>query len=212
MVNYERILILAPHTDDAELGCGGSIVRFLENGSKINVAVFSTAEKSVPAGFKKTALKDEFYKSMEVLGVKKSNLIVYDYEVRTLSYHRQEVLEELVDLKKKLDPDMVFLPSGEDLHQDHQVVYNEGLRAFKEITIWGYELPWNTITFPARGFVVLKKHHIMKKWKALQKYKTQFAAKRPYFSLDYVRGIAKIRGIQIKTDYAESFDIIRTRL
>jgi N-acetylglucosamine malate deacetylase 1 len=211
LINYKRFLMLAPHTDDVELGCGGTMARFLEDGAEINVAVFSTAEKSVPKGFPKTAIRDEFYRAMASLGVKKSRLTVFNYEVRTLSYHRQEVLDELISLRKSIDPDMVFLPSGEDLHQDHQTLYNEGVRAFKEVTLWGYELPWNTITFPTRGFVTLEERHIMKKWKALQEYKTQFAIKRPYFTLEYIKGIAKVRGIQVKAKYAEAFDIVRTK-
>ncbi len=213
--NKNRFLMLAPHTDDIELGCGGTIARLLEEEEEegeIHIAVFSTAEKSVPAGFPKTALRDEFYNAMSILGLKKKErLKVYDYEVRTLSYHRQEILDELIALKKSIDPDMVFLPSSEDLHQDHQTLYNEGLRAFKEITLWGYELPWNTITFPTRGFVTLKKRHVQKKWKALQAYKTQFAANRLYFSLDYIMGIAKVRGIQVRSEYAEAFDVIRVK-
>ncbi len=203
--------MLAPHTDDVEMGCGGTIARFLEEDGEIYVAVFSTAEKSVPKGFPKTALRDEFYRAMTLLGIEKGRLTVFNYEVRTLSYHRQEILDELINLRKSINPDMVFLPSGEDLHQDHQTVFNEGLRAFKEITVWGYELPWNTIIFPTRGFVTLEERHISKKWQALKAYKTQFAAKRPYFTLDYIKGIAKVRGIQVKAKYAEAFDAIRTK-
>jgi N-acetylglucosamine malate deacetylase 1 len=211
LIEYNRFLMLAPHTDDVELGCGGTIARFLEEGSEIYVAVFSTAEKSVPKGFPKTALRDEFHRAMTLLGIQEDRLKIFDYEVRTLSYHRQEILDELIALRKSIRPDMVFLPSGEDLHQDHQTVFNEGLRAFKEITLWGYELPWNTITFPTRGFVTLEERHIRKKWKALQAYKTQFAAQRPYFTLDYIKGIATVRGIQVKAKYAEAFDTVRTK-
>ncbi|HYB03327.1 MAG TPA: PIG-L deacetylase family protein [Nitrososphaerales archaeon] len=211
MINYKRFLMLAPHTDDVEMGCGGTIARFLEESGEIYVAVFSTAEKSVPKGFPKTALRDEFYRAMSLLGVEKDRLTVFNYEVRTLSYHRQEILDELINLRKSINPDMVFLPSGEDLHQDHQTIFNEGLRAFKEITVWGYELPWNTIIFPTRGFVTLEERHIKKKWQALKAYKTQFAAKRPYFTLDYIKGIAKVRGIQVRAKYAEAFDAIRTK-
>ena len=204
--------MLAPHTDDVELGCGGTIARFLENKeNEINVAVFSSAADSVPKGFPRTALRDEFFDAMKILGVRRDHLTVYDYEVRKLSYSRQDVLEELVKLRRSLEPDMVFLPSSEDLHQDHQTLYSEGLRAFKEITLWGYELPWNTITFPSRGFVTLERKHLEKKWKALQAYKTQFAAKRDYFTLDYIMGIAKVRGVQVRAHYAEAFDVIRVK-
>jgi N-acetylglucosamine malate deacetylase 1 len=209
---FNRMLMLAPHTDDVELGCGGTIARFAEEGeTEIFVAAFSTAGDSVPKGFPKTALREEFYEAMRILGVKKSRLSVYDYAVRKLSYNRQDVLEELVKIRTSVRPDVVFLPSSQDLHQDHQTLYNEGLRAFKEITMWGYELPWNTITFPTRGFITLEERHIDKKWKALQAYKTQFALKRPYFSLDYIRSIAMVRGIQVKSRYAEAFDVIREK-
>jgi len=209
---FNRILMLAPHTDDVELGCGGTIARFVEEGeSQIFVAVFSTAGDSVPKGFPKTALRDEFYDAMRILGVKKSGLSVYDYAVRKLSYSRQDVLEQLVKLGRSVKPDVVFLPSSQDLHQDHQTLYNEGLRAFKETTMWGYELPWNTITFPTRGFITLEERHLERKWKALQAYKTQFAMNRPYFSLDYIRAIAMVRGVQVKSKYAEAFDVIREK-
>ena len=209
---FNRILMLAPHTDDVELGCGGSIARFVEEReAEIHVAVFSTAGDSVPKGFPRTALRDEFYDAMRTLGVKRNRLSVFDYAVRKLSYSRQEVLEQLVKLGKSVKPDMVFLPSSQDLHQDHQTLYNEGLRAFKEITMWGYELPWNTITFPTRGFITLEERHLEKKWKALQAYKTQFAMKRPYFTMDFIRAIAMVRGVQVKSKYAEAFDVIREK-
>lgn len=204
--------MLAPHTDDVELGCGGTIARFLEEGSaEIFVSAFSTADESVPKGFAKDALRSEFYEAMKRLGVRKRNLTVDNYSVRKLSYRRQEILEQLVSLRRTVDPDTVFLPSGQDLHQDHQTIFNEGVRAFKDITMWGYELPWNTITFPTRGFVTLEERHIERKWAALQAYKTQFALSRPYFSLEFVRGIAMVRGVQVKSKYAEAFDVIRER-
>ena len=46
--------------------------------------------------------------------VSKNRLKVLDYEVRTLSYHRQEVLDEMISLRKAINPDMVFLPSSEE--------------------------------------------------------------------------------------------------
>ena len=204
--------MLAPHTDDVELGCGGSIARFNEEGeADIYVAAFSTAADSVPEGFPKDSLKQEFHAAMTTLGIAPKRLSIFDYTVRKLSFSRQDILDSLIRLKESIGPDMVFLPSSEDLHQDHQTLYIEGLRAFKEITLWGYELPWNTITFPTRGFVTLEGRHIKKKWQALKAYRTQFALKRPYFSYDYIRSIATVRGVQVKAKYAEAFEVIREK-
>lgn len=209
--HVNKVLILAPHTDDAELGCGGAIARFLENDIEVYVAAFSTARASLPPGSDPDLLRREFKEAMELLEVPEDHLFIYDYEVRKLNYFRQEVLEELVQLRKDLDPDMVLLPSGSDLHQDHQVVYNEGLRAFKDITVWGYELPWNHITFSAQAFITLEKKHIEAKWKALQAYHSQLEKGRPYFTQDFIEGLASVRGVQVKADFAEAFEVIRIK-
>lgn len=206
-----RVLVVAPHTDDAELGCGGTIARLVESKCEVHVAAFSTAEDSLPLGFPPTTLRDEFLSAMPLLGVPKENAIVYGYPVRRLSYHRQEVLEDLVRLRKTLRPQMVLLPSGSDLHQDHQVIYNEGLRLFKDITTWGYELPWNHVTFPAQGFIVLEEQHLEAKWRALQAYKSQLQLARPYFSQEFIHGLACVRGVQVKAKYAEAFEVVRVR-
>src|SRR5215467_341870 len=201
-----RVLILAPHTDDAELGCGGTLARLLESGAEVSVAAFSTAEESLPAGSPAGRLRDEFVRAMALLGVKPECTLVYDYPVRRLSYHRQEVLEELVKLKRQLQPEVVFVTASTDVHQDHQVLYGEAVRAFRDITVWGYELPWNHITFSAHAFVELEREHLDRKWAALQAYESQFELRRSYFCKDFIYGLARVRGEQVKAEFAEAFE------
>ena len=204
---FSRVLILAPHTDDGELGCGGTIARFVENGKEVYYAAFSVAEKSVPEGFPRNILEIEVRKAMKILGVSESNLLIYKYEVRTFSYHRQEILDDVISLRKELQPDLVFIPSPNDLHQDHKVIAEEGIRAFKKSTILGYEMPWNNISFNTMSFILLKERHIKKKIDALQCYETQ--RYRSYLSEDFIRSLARTRGTQIEVEYAEAFEVIR---
>jgi LmbE family N-acetylglucosaminyl deacetylase len=211
MNTMRRVLVLAPHTDDAELGCGGTIARLLTDGAEVFVAAFSTAEESLPPGAKPNRLRDEFLAAMQTLGIPHDNALVFDYPVRRLSYYRQELLEELVKLRKQIDPNMVFLPSSSDLHQDHQVLNAEGLRCFKDMTVWGYELPWNNIGFPAQAFVTLEPCDLQAKWEALQAYKSQFELGRPYFSREFIEGLARVRGVQVKSPYAEAFEVMRLK-
>ncbi len=211
ITGLNRVLVLAPHTDDAELGCGGTLVRMLENGVEVHVAAFSTARASLPPGSDPDLLRKEFNAAMDLLEIPGQQRYIYDYQVRKLNYSRQEVLEELVKLKKEIQPEMVLLPSGSDLHQDHQVVYNEGLRAFKDITVWGYELPWNHITFSAQAFVTLTKSQIDKKWEILKLYESQVEKNRNYFTEEFIKGLAKVRGVQVKSEYAEAFEVIRVK-
>ena len=155
MNDINKILILAPHTDDGEFGCGGSVARFIEEGKEIYYAAFSTAEESVPEPWPKDILKTEVKEATKRLGIPQDNVIIFDFKVRELSYHRQKILEELVKIKNDICPDLVFLPSSNDLHQDHSTVSIEGIRAFKTTTILGYEIPWNNIQFQAESFIIL---------------------------------------------------------
>ena len=205
--NIEIILILAPHTDDGELGCGGSIARFIEGGKNVFYAAFSTAEKSVEPGLPNNILEIEVKKATAKLGIKKENLFIYRNEVRKLNYIRQEILEELIKLKKKIDPDIIFMPSINDIHQDHNTIAQEGLRAFKDKTILGYELIWNNISFNTTSFIILKERHIQAKVDALKEYKSQ--SDKAYMSHEFIFSLAKSRGVQIGKEYAECFEVIR---
>ncbi|MEM2175060.1 MAG: PIG-L deacetylase family protein [Candidatus Micrarchaeia archaeon] len=208
MINdFRVIVVLAPHTDDGELGCGGSIVKLLEEGKEVYYVAFSTAETSVPEGFPKNILELEVREATRILGISPSNLIVYKYEVRKLNYVRQEILEELVKIRKEINPDLIFMPSSYDIHQDHQTVAMEGIRAFKRSSILGYELPWNNIRFNTQAFIKLEKRHIIRKIEALKAYKSQ--SHRDYLKDEFMWSLARTRGVQIGVEYAEAFEVIR---
>ena len=208
MINScNNILILAPHTDDGELGLGGTIRYLVELGKKVTYVAFSTAEQSVPEGFPKDVLKTEVKQATAQLGILPENLIIYNYEVRKLGYVRQEILEELIKLRKFSHFDLVFIPSLHDIHQDHTTIAQEGLRAFKNTTLLGYELIWNNLTFNTQCFVKLEKRHIEAKIDALKAYKSQ--GNRDYLSADFIFSLAKARGVQAGCLYAEAFEVIR---
>ncbi len=212
MIAPKRVLVLAPHTDDAELGCGGTMARWIDEGADMFTAVFSTAEKSLPPGSKAYRLKDECHLALDEIGVPQDNRFIYDYPVRELGYHRQDVLEQMVMLHAEVQPEVILVPSAADLHQDHNVVYQESVRAFKHLTMLGYELPWNHITFSTQAFVVLTEDHVKRKWAALTKYESQVEVARPYFRFEAIESMARVRGLQVKTEFAEAYELIRIRL
>ena len=207
MNSINRILVLAPHTDDGEFGCGASVARFIDEGKDIYYVAFSTAEESVPDPWPKDILKAEVKEATNRLGILPDNLIIFRYKVRELSYHRQEILEELVRIKKDIRPDLVFLPSSNDLHQDHSTVSVEGIRAFKDTAVLGYEIPWNNIEFHTEAFISLSEENINRKVFALDAYNSQKG--RSYANEEFVRSLARMRGVQIGIRYAEAFEVIR---
>lgn len=204
---FKNVFVLAPHTDDGELGAGGTIVKLIEQKANVYYFAFSTAEESVPDGFPKSILKDEVIEATSLLGIPKENVIIYNYQVRKLNYVRQEILEDLIRHRQEITPDLVLMPSLNDIHQDHSTIANEGLRAFKNTTILGYELIWNNLTFSSTSFVKLDRSHIEKKSRALTAYKSQ--GNRDYMSKEFIFSLAKARGIQINANYAESFEVVR---
>jgi len=205
--DFKKILVLAPHTDDAELGCGGTITKFIEVGKEVFWAIFSKA--FVPNEFSSNSdiVLEELKESAKILEISSQNLLIYDYPVRHFSEYRQDILEKMLKLKEKIKPNIVFMPSLNDIHQDHLIVAQEGLRAFKNITILGYEIPWNNLTFDTTCFIHLKKQHVEKKAMAIEQYKSQ--SHRPYVNRDFVEHLACLRGLQIGTQYAEAFEVIR---
>lgn len=203
----QKILVLAPHTDDGELGCGGSITKFIAQGHDVYYAAFSACEISVPTHLPSDILITEVKNATKVLGIKPENLILYNYEVRTFSYHRQSILQDMVDLKNRLNPDLVMVPSLTDLHQDHGTISQEALRAFKTTSILSYELPWNNISFNTTCFIPLAEENIRLKIEALAQYDSQ--KHRPYANEEFIRGLARTRGVQISERYAEVFEVVR---
>lgn len=204
---FKNVYVLAPHTDDGELGAGGTIAKLIELGANVYYFAFSTAGTSVPKGFPEDVLKTEVLRATCKLGIKKENVIIYDYEVRKLGYARQEILEDLIKKRKELTPDLVLMPSLNDIHQDHSTIANEGLRAFKNTTVLGYELIWNNLTFNTTSFIKLEKKHVQTKCDALKEYVSQ--GSRDYMSEEFIFSLAKTRGVQIGANYAESFEVIR---
>lgn len=202
-----RILVLAPHTDDGELGCGGTIARLVESGDDVYYVAFSAAEKSVPQSMPKDVLRCEVKQATHVLGIPPKNLLIFDYEVRDFPLHRQEILDDLIELQRDIQPHLTLLPAFHDIHQDHITIASEGLRAFKTTTILGYELPWNNMTFNTTAFVFLEERHVNCKVDAMSCYTSQKT--RPYANGDFIRSLARARGIQIGAEYAEAFEVIR---
>ena len=208
-----RILLLSAHIDDADTGCGGSVVRYAYEGNEIYYAVFTLAEESLPPDLPKDIMVKELGKATRILGIRSSNLIIKKYPVRRFPQFRQEILEDMVQMSKEISPNLVFMPSKFDTHQDHAVMASEGFRAFKMSSILGYEMPWNNLSFESSAFISLKAEYVDRKIKALNCYKSQKLREvelgREPTGLKDITSWARFRGRQIRVEYAEAFHVLR---
>jgi len=197
---FQRALVLAPHTDDGELGAGGTIARLVEAGVEVHYLAFSTGAQ--------LANISEFRAAMEALMIPGENLRALGFQTRYFPQRRQEVLQVLVELRDSLKPDLVLCPSAHDAHQDHQVVAAETIRAFRATTLLAYELPWNGVTaFDVRCYVPLDIEHLKIKIRALSCYKSQYGKR--YTHPGFVTALARIRGAQVGVSFAEAFEVVR---
>jgi LmbE family N-acetylglucosaminyl deacetylase len=207
MQDKKTILVLAPHPDDGEFGAGGSLSRWASEGRTIHYVAFSPCIASLPEGSPMDLLHSELMNATSKLGIDSFNVHLADFPVRKFPAMRQEILEMMVKMNKEMKPDLVLVPNSKDIHQDHHTIYQEGLRAFKHSSIIGYELPWNSLDFKSNFHVRLTKEQVKKKYEAVCEYKSQ--TKRAYHDEAFLEGLARLRGTQVGTEFAEAFELIR---
>ena len=207
MKPFKTILVLAPHTDDGEFGCGGTVSRYASQGARVIYAAFSAAEESVPPHLPRDILRTEVLKASAAIGVANEDCLVYDFQVRRFPELRQQILGRMIELASMYKPDMVFLPSVHDTHQDHHTIAQEGFRAFKRTTMLGYEVPWNNLDFRTSCFVDIGEEHLANKIRGISMYESQQG--RTYANPEFIRSLAITRGVQIGKRYAEAFEVVR---
>lgn len=201
------VLVLSPHTDDSELSAGGVINRLQREGHDVYYVVFSTCDESLPPE-QQGALEAEFEDVMAM--VEPAEYFVFDYVVRRFDERRQDILDDIIAIRDSIGPDLVVGPSRRDCHQDHEVVAGEMVRAFKSgPSIVAYEQPWNHVSFRTDLFAPITETDIERKLAQLAQYDSQREKGRPYFDPEFVRGLARVRGVQANAPYAEAFETIR---
>lgn len=204
---YQRVLAVGAHTDDIEIGCGAFLSRLSDRGAQIEAIAFSRAEGSLPEEFPRDTLEVEFRESMKVIGLTEG-VHVEGLPVRHFPEHRQLVLERLVELNRSFQPDLVLTMNSSDTHQDHNVVHQESVRAFRGATVLGYEIPWNQQQNVINLFVQVSEEDVARKVQMLACYESQAKLKRTYVAEEYVRSAAVFRGFQARKPLAEAYEVI----
>ncbi len=198
----KKVCFIGAHPDDIELGCGALIAR-IAGKAEIRCVTFSNNQKN-PA---LSHLIPEHYASMEKLGVPENCVELLDFETRRFQERRQDILEAMIGILRKDDPDIVFVHSKSDVHQDHGVLTQEALRAFRGRTVLGFDVIRSSYGFFPEFLVGVDEEDVEKKLAALAQYKTY--AGKYYFSPEVTRATLIRNGAICERPYAEGFDILR---
>ena len=198
----KRIVFIGAHPDDIEIGCG-ALIAHIASKTEIKCVTLSDNQKN-------PLLKNvvsEHYRSMSILGIKQDNVIVGQFETRRFPQARQEILEYMIKLNQDFHPDIVFVHTKADIHQDHATVTSEGLRAFRGTTVLGFDVIRSSYGFFPNFLVEVDEEDVNKKIAALGEYHTYDS--KYYFDPDVTRATLIRHGALAERKYAEGFDILR---
>jgi N-acetylglucosamine malate deacetylase 1 len=198
----KRVLFLGAHPDDIELGCG-ALLHQVATQTEILCVTLSDNQKA-PG---RNNLKREHHQAMAVLGVAEERDIFATFTTRVFHEVRQEILEYLLKLRRDFSPDVIFVHSKHDVHQDHITMTEEALRAFRGITVLGFDVVRSSYGFLPNLFVEVSEADVNKKLEALSKYEGY--RDRYYFKSDVTRAILVRNGALAERPFAEGFDILR---
>jgi LmbE family N-acetylglucosaminyl deacetylase len=185
-----RFLCLGAHSDDIEIGCGGTILKLLEEypGSSVTWVVFSANERREQEARGSAA---DFLASAG-----QSNVVVHRFKESYFPHAGAEIKDSFEELKRSTTPDVVFSHHRHDVHQDHRTIAELTWNTFRNHLILEYEIPKyeGDLGHPSL-YVPLNTAQSARKVELLAKHFGSQAG-RTWFRPDTFRGIMSIRGIE----------------
>ena len=199
--NALNVLCMGAHSDDIEIGCGGTVLRVLEEYKEISVywVVFSANDER-----RKEAEKGAKY---FLAKASRKKIIVKSFRESFFPYNGDKIKEYFELLKKEFNPDIVFTHYRGDLHQDHRLINELTWNTYRNHLILEYEIPkFDGDLGSPNFFVHLDKADCRRKiTKILSYYRSQLDKK--WFTQDTFWSILRLRGIESNAPgkYAEAF-------
>lgn len=198
----KRVLFLGAHPDDIELGCGALLHQIAPRADVLCVTLSDNQKNPLLSN-----VVDEHYRSMAVLGVPREKIVLGPFATRIFPDTRQEILEYFLKLRRDFNPDLIFVHSQQDMHQDHNTMTGEAIRAFRGITVLGFDVVRSSHGFFPHFLVEVSEENVAKKIEALACYETY--RDKYYFNSELTRAIMVRHGALAERPFAEGFDILR---
>ncbi len=198
----QRVLFLGAHPDDIELGCG-ALIHHIAPICDVKCVTLSDNQKNPLL----TRVVEENLAAMAVLGVPREKVMFGPFTTRIFHDARQEILEYFLSLRRDFQPEVIFVHSKQDVHQDHNTMTEEALRAFRGITVLGFDVVRSSYGFFPHFLVEVTEEDVNAKIKALAQYHTY--DDKYYFDAELTRAIMVRHGALAEKPFAEGFDILR---
>jgi len=195
------ILCLGAHSDDIEIGCGGTILKLIEEHERTELywVVFSASKR------RRREAEESAHAFLEK--ARRKTVVVKKFRDGFFPYSGREIKTYFEDLKRKVSPDVVFTHYRSDLHQDHRVISDLAWNTFRNHLILEYEIPkYDGDLGCPNVFVHLKKSICNRKIQYILK---NFVSQREnqWFDRETFQSLLRLRGIESNSPdkYAEAF-------
>ncbi|MBN1692135.1 MAG: PIG-L family deacetylase [Dehalococcoidales bacterium] len=216
-----KVLVIAPHPDDEVIGCGGTIAKHILEGDEVYLCVVT---KAYPPDWPEDEIKerrDEVVRANKILGIKKTYFLDLP-TVKLDTIPQKELNETIAKVVNKLRPEIVYIPHGGDVNNDHRLVFEAAMvairpkpaLAIKKVlcyetlseTEWAAPLAENA--FMPNVYVDIS-GVLATKLKAMSEYKSELKEFPHPRSLEAISALAKVRGATTGVEAAEAFMLMR---
>lgn len=199
--SIRKVLCLGAHADDIEIGCGGTLLQLAAEQPELEVTWV------VLSGQHERALEAQSSAAAFLQGVARKRVHFAGFRDSYFPFQGEQIKEFVERIRDETDPDLIFTHRRDDLHQDHRLVSELTLCAWRNHLILEYEIPkYDGDLGAPNAFVRLDEATARRKVELLE---THFASQRskPWFSADTFLGLMRLRGIECNSPgrYAEAF-------
>jgi LmbE family N-acetylglucosaminyl deacetylase len=185
-----RVLCLGAHCDDIDIGCGGTLLKLLGPGRKVDVTWVAFSAPAERARELRNSANRFLRRAVQ------SRVITHEFRDTFFPAQYSAIKETFIALQRLPDPDLIFTHHRSDLHQDHRIVSELTWNAFRRHLILEYETPkYDGGLTPTNAYARLDKRHVDAKIRTLMGcYRSQRA--KPWFTPETFRGLMRLRGIE----------------
>lgn len=198
----KKILAIWPHPDDIELGCFWTMARFKREGNQVYFLVLTDGS----GGTSGIDRKQEAEMAAALIDVPVYIESLQDRYIAD-NYDTIQVIEKYI---KELEPDMVFIPSKEDTHQDHRAVHHASIVATRLVDqVYIYQSPSSTINFRPIYYIDIT-DYLDLKIQAVKLHSSQNT--KTYMAERAVKWLAEYRAFDVfRNDRSfEAFEVFRS--
>lgn len=203
-----KLLCLGAHSDDIEIGCGGTVLSLIAAG--------------VPLDIEWCVLSGEEQREAEALacargftsGAYRSSIRQAHFEDSYFPAQNRQIKTWLMALRDRFTPDLIFTHGGKDAHQDHRTVQELTWNVFRDQLVLEYEIPkWDGDLGQPNSYVALSKNILDQKIDLLMQH---FGSQRSkdWFDRETFCAVARLRGMECRAPdrFAEAFYARKLRL